>query len=885
MRDFRRQLKLGAAAAALAALIPGGVRAEEKPAPASVETQSKAKTGGKDAARAGDGKAAGGSKAAAAGAKPAADAKPEEKKSYYVPTRGYRLEPQPDIPPYVRNLGKTYKQFEGVNWLNIGLDSRTRFEYRENDYRPWTNSATNPPSSQRKYFPNSLWLSRTRFYLGVQDILDPFRAVVEFQDSRAFNSIYEYQGQEINQTDLISAYGELYFKDAFGKDPRGNDRPLTVRAGRFHFELLDRRLIAENEFRNTTNNFDGVRIKVGKKENDWDLDSFLMRPVIRYPYQFDRPDWQNWIYGSVFSFRRFSEYATVQPYFIGRTQYADQTNVSSALKTHRETYAPGLRIYGVVGNFDYDFDINKQFGSFGRLQSAIIGGQTYDNIEVTVPHDALAWAIEAGYTFSEHPWKPRISAEYVYGSGNGSPFNYSNNNFDIFYGFNQPFSRNDYFAWNNIKDPKVRLEFTPAKNLQIDTAFSAYWLADAASAWDRANLFSPLGNVAGRGNFLGSEFDIRARYKLSQFINLTASYARFWPGSFPASFAPPVKGQPYWPQSYNLTDSGFNVRQTTTTNGLTSQPTDFFYLEVTANAFGDGQPITKDPVSTLWGAVGPNAPAAPPPSWRDVYVGLNGGGAWSNPGTYTWTAPSIGAWQAPGSPVWTPVANTPASLALAAGSYIPNGRNHLAGFIGGMQVGANWRFDNNILVGAETDLHAVSGNTDSALHSSIVTVGKDSYLNYGQRNTTLNYLGTVRGRLGYVFTPTLQLYGTGGLAYGGVISNTALFTQPGSPKPAWTLADAGYQKTLVGWTAGGGVEWMFMPNWSVKAEYLHYDLGNAIAAGQNAYGVSYNTSTNVWSNTGVPSAKYDYAVGTKTRFDGNLIHAGISRHFDLLATD
>ena len=243
----------------------------------------------------------------------------------------------------------------------------------------------------------------------------------------------------------------------------------------------------------------------------------------------------------------------MQPYFLGRTQYGDQLNTSTALKTHRETYAPGLRIYGVLGNFDYDFDINKQFGSFGRLQTAVLNGQTYDNIEVTVPHDALAWGLEAGYTFSDLAWKPRISAVYVYGSGNGSPFNYSNNNFDIFYGFNQPFSRNDYFAWNNIKDPKVRLEFSPAKNLLIDTAFSAYWLASAANAWDRANLFSPLGNVVGRGNFLGTEFDIRARYKLSQFINLTASYAHFWPGSFPASFAPPVRGQPYWPQSYNLT--------------------------------------------------------------------------------------------------------------------------------------------------------------------------------------------------------------------------------------------------------------------------------------------------------------------------------------------
>ncbi|MGJ0507787.1 MAG: alginate export family protein [Methylocystis sp.] len=841
------------------------------------ETSVTTRTAGKkDGAAADSPKSKG--EAASAGAKTGdgkgkGDAKPEEKKSYYVPTRAYRLEPQPDIPPYVRNLAKTYKQFEGVDWLNIGLDSRVRFEYRQNDYRPWTDTTFNPPASQRKYFPNSLWLSRTRFYLGVQNILDPFRAVVEFQDSRAYNSIYQYQGQEINQTDLISAYGELFFKDAFGKDPRGNDRPLTVRAGRFHFELLDRRLIAENEFRNTTNTFDGFRIKVGKRENDWDLDNFIARPVIRYPYAFDRPDWQTWVYGSVFSFRRFSEYATVQPYFLGRTQYGDPSNPSTALKTHRETYAPGLRIYGIIGNFDYDFDINKQFGSFGRLQSAgpFLGSSTTvtssptgvtsvvapNNIEVTVPHDALAWAIETGYTFSEHPWKPRISAVYVYGSGNGSPFSYSNSNFDTFYGFNQPFSRNDYFAWNNIKDPKVRLEFTPAKNLQIDTAFSAYWLADAANSWDRVNLFAPLGN---RGTFLGTEFDIRARYKLSQFINLTASYARFWPGGFTSSFASPVAFQ-QWPSPYS--NAAFNVTQTGTTWGLTSQPTNFFYLEATANAFGDGQPITKDPVSTLWGAVGPNAPAAPAPSWRDVYVGLNGGGAWSTPATYTLTAPASGA-----------VASAP----MAQASSLFDGRDRLAGIIGGMQVGANWRLDAPVVAGVEADLHGVSGNADTAFQSSEVVAGRRGFLNYGQRTTTLNYLGTLRGRLGYLVTPTLQVYGTGGMAYGGVISNTALSSIPATGATAWTLADAKFQDALVGWTAGGGLEWMFLPDWSAKAEYLYYNLGNATAT-------AYSATRYSGANIGLPNALYDYNVNTRTLFDGNLIHAGVNRHFDMFAKE
>ncbi|MGD9659380.1 MAG: hypothetical protein AB7U61_17360, partial [Methylocystis sp.] len=145
----KRKLKLGAGAAAILIVLAPELSLAEEVAQQPV---GKAHARHKGAVKAKtDLKVAGGPTTA-----------PPEKKSYYVPTRGYRLEPQPDIPPYVRNLGKTYKEFDGIDWLNVGLDSRVRFEYRKDDYRPWTNTTVNPPTSQRKYFANSLWLSRTR---------------------------------------------------------------------------------------------------------------------------------------------------------------------------------------------------------------------------------------------------------------------------------------------------------------------------------------------------------------------------------------------------------------------------------------------------------------------------------------------------------------------------------------------------------------------------------------------------------------------------------------------------------------------------------------------------------------------------------------------------
>ncbi|MDD1630545.1 MAG: hypothetical protein LUQ48_09115, partial [Methylococcaceae bacterium] len=50
---------------------------------------------------------------------------------YYRSTKGYRTEPESDPPRYVRNLSKTqFEQFRDIDWLNVGLEHRTRYEYR-----------------------------------------------------------------------------------------------------------------------------------------------------------------------------------------------------------------------------------------------------------------------------------------------------------------------------------------------------------------------------------------------------------------------------------------------------------------------------------------------------------------------------------------------------------------------------------------------------------------------------------------------------------------------------------------------------------------------------------------------------------------------------------
>ena len=349
---------------------------------------------------------------------------------FYQKTKAYRVEPEPDTPSYVRNLSKTqFEQFRDVEWLDVGVDFRSRYEYRENDYRPWTDTRSGKPVSTFREEPDNLWLLRSRAYVGVKDILDPLRFAVEFQDSRSYNGLYEKSVSDVNEFELIQGYAELYFNNALG-----NNRPLQFRAGRQHLELLDRRLMGNNQFRNTTNNFEGFRVRLGKKQNNWDLDTFALQPIERLKYDFDRPDEDTWIYGGVLSVKQWSDFITIQPYFLGKKVNGDPYNkIALDRKNDADIYAPGLRVYGVFGDsgFDFDADINKQFGRFGTTRT--VNKKLQQSL---LQHDAIAYSLELGYTF-DHEWKPRASLYYGYGSGDKDPnrniTSGSNELFDTFY--------------------------------------------------------------------------------------------------------------------------------------------------------------------------------------------------------------------------------------------------------------------------------------------------------------------------------------------------------------------------------------------------------------------------------------------------------------------
>ncbi|MFG1359644.1 outer membrane protein [Xanthobacter pseudotagetidis] len=164
-----------------------------------------------------------------------------------------------------------------------------------------------------------------------------------------------------------------------------------------------------------------------------------------------------------------------------------------------------------------------------------------------------------------------------------------------------------------------------------------------------------------------------------------------------------------------------------------------------------------------------------------------------------------------------------------------------SGFFVGGQIGYNYQFSNNVVLGIETDLQwsDISGNLSASFMGlPIVSAG-----------SSVDYFGTIRARLGYAIDRFLP-YITGGIAYGKSGTDVTFIGVP-------VFSDS---STSWGWTLGAGGEFAITNHWTFKAEYLYVDLGD-----------------NTLDLTGIVPPGFPLAISNDTKF--HTFKAGVNYKF------
>lgn len=384
------------------------------------------------------------------------------------------------------------------DWVDLGIENRTRFESYDHPWRSTQQSGNGQTDSQ------VLLRSRVRFGLGN----GPFRFLFEGQDSRAYWN--NAPGDFVNTTtvdewDMLQLFGSMTLDNVAGSGLR-----TDVHVGRMTLDFGRRRYIARNDFRNTSNAFDGVHWQVSEGKT-WRVRAFLVEPVVRNEVRLDEQSANSVFWGTYAESQHF-------PWFNVNVFYFGLNDQHTPTKTTQRTYGTyGLRLFKspAVSEFDYEFE--------GAVQTGRLGN---------VDHFAYNPNAEAGYTFNL-PWTPRFLTQYTYASGTRTPGGSQNQDFDPLFGARNfdlmPTGDFGPFFRSNISSPGWRLIVQPAPEWTVQIKQRFWYLAQSRAVFTGGLVQDPTGES---GNYLGHDLQLRVQWAVSQNLDFDAGYDHWFKGSY-----------------------------------------------------------------------------------------------------------------------------------------------------------------------------------------------------------------------------------------------------------------------------------------------------------------------------------------------------------------
>jgi outer membrane immunogenic protein len=178
---------------------------------------------------------------------------------------------------------------------------------------------------------------------------------------------------------------------------------------------------------------------------------------------------------------------------------------------------------------------------------------------------------------------------------------------------------------------------------------------------------------------------------------------------------------------------------------------------------------------------------APIANWSGCYLGAVAGYAWGRDANNE-----------------IQLSNGAASVFSPTAPATPNGAK-----LGGL-LGCNRQFSQEMVFGIEVD--GEWANLSGTANYINTQIPPDFY------QSSTNMEGSVRGRIGYAFNDVL-LFATGGIAFAG-ITERYVTNVPSNPGVSSTTSS-----TRIGWSIGGGIDYMVTSNWIARAEFGYSDFG------------------------------------------------------------
>jgi len=353
----------------------------------------------------------------------------------------------------------------------------------------------------------------------------PVRFVAELWDSRVYG---DQAGTpvttgEVNTAELVQAFAEVK-----GRDLLGGGSTATLAAGRFVMNLGSRRLIAADDYRNTTNGYTGLRADLSWR-GGWAATLIYTLPQQRRPddlpalrrngVAFDHEGLDLVLWGGLVGRTRAKGAVTMETSFfhLGEHDTAgrptrDRSLDTASLRLIREPHA---------GHVDGEVEV---IGQRGHVSLNAVPGAP------RLPVRAWFLHADAGYTFAD-PWRTRVSVEYDHASGDGSGRAYGR--FDTLFGMRRadlaPAGLYNAIFRGNIVSPGARVEAVPGPRTDLMATLHPMWLAAREDSFSATGVRDATGAA---GSFAGTQLDGRVRHRLARWLQLEADAVLLAKGRF-----------------------------------------------------------------------------------------------------------------------------------------------------------------------------------------------------------------------------------------------------------------------------------------------------------------------------------------------------------------
>lgn len=429
----------------------------------------------------------------------------------------WRLHDRLDLPETLRLSGSARARYETLDGQSrVGLDAS----------------------------PDMVSLRTTMF---AEYAANSLRIGAELYDSRAYfgDAGSGVSANEVNAMELVQAYVARDFKGVLGTRV-----DAAVQVGRFTLNLGSRRLVAADDYRNTTNGYTGFRFDF-KAADTGSATLIYTLPQRRLPddlpsiedneIQLDRESAALALWGGIATFPGAIGGVALEGAFF-RLDEEDSRDLATR---DRRLNTSSLRVFRDPAENRWDFEVEGAYQN-GSVSASMASAAAALDVSAYFYH------LEAGYQWSGG-WRPRLSVQYDRVSGDDGKSNYGR--FDTLFGMRRadfaPSGIYNSVGRANLSSPGVHLEAIPGPRLDLLLDYRALWLDSRTDSFSTTGVRDASGQS---GDFAGHQVDSRVRYWLvPQFLRLEGDVVLLFKSRFlrDAPNAPPTGDTHY--ASVNLT--------------------------------------------------------------------------------------------------------------------------------------------------------------------------------------------------------------------------------------------------------------------------------------------------------------------------------------------